>query len=81
MELLVSVEADDIINCGENENGSERGCWDTEGRKSVCSIESWYGSYNITHCRAHVISVLAESQRLFRLTQLLVPQLETVGAS
>jgi hypothetical protein len=55
MELLVSVEADDVINWGENESDSKRGCWDTEGRISVLPIESWYGSYNITHCRAHVI--------------------------
>jgi hypothetical protein len=55
MELLVSVEDDDVINYGENQSGSKRGCWDTEGKKSVFPIENWYGSYNITHCRAHVI--------------------------
>jgi hypothetical protein len=60
MELLVSVEADDVINWGENESDSKRGCWDTEGRISVFPIESWYGSYNITHCRAHVMSPLLD---------------------
>jgi hypothetical protein len=59
MKLLISVEGDDVINWGKNESDSERGCWDTEGRKSVFPIESWYGSDNITHCRAHVITCSA----------------------
>jgi hypothetical protein len=67
MELLVSVEADDVINWGEKESDSKRGCWDTEGRISVFPIESWYGSYNITHCRAHVMILSCEWNYLLRL--------------
>jgi hypothetical protein len=44
MELLVSVEGDDVIDWGENESDSKRGCWNTEGRLSVFPIESLYGS-------------------------------------
>jgi hypothetical protein len=62
MELPVSVEGDDIINCGENQSGSERGCWDTDDQKSVFPIENWYGSYNITHCRSHVICNVMNKQ-------------------
>ena len=58
MKLWMIGEADDVTNWGQYDNDRTYGfsCTGPPGSKFGGFLWNWYGSYNITPCRAHVIS-------------------------